>query len=306
MVQTDRIKVIAIVGCTAVGKSETALRLARKFDGELVGADSMQIYRGFDIGTGKLTQAECGGVPHHMIDIVDGDADFSVGEYVKIASEVIRSISNRNKLPIVVGGTGLYVNSLFSGNDFADVSKDENIRINLKMIAHMFGAQLLYEFLKRIDSASANAISQNDVKRVVRALEIFMLTGKAKSDAAGQCEKPYDDLTIVLTLPRDMLYEKIDRRVKKMFDDGLIDEARGLIKYASCGSMQAIGYKQIAAEPNAPRAELEVLVARKTRNYAKRQITYFKHMDLNKVFIDARDTTAIEECIEKFLNERRV
>lgn len=300
MVQADRIKVLAVVGCTAVGKSETALRLAQKFDGELIGADSMQIYRGFDIGTGKLTKQECGGIAHHLIDIADGDADFSVGEYVRIADTVIRAVSSRGKLPIVVGGTGMYVNSLLSGNDFASVSKDENVRKSLRMIAHIFGAPILYEFLRRIDKASAEKISQNDVKRVIRALEIYMLTGKPKSEAVNT-SKPYDDLTIVLTLPRDMLYERINKRVKKMFDDGLIDEALGLIEYKNCGSMQALGYKQIAAAPDMPREELEKLVAQKTRNYAKRQITYFKNMDVNKVFIDARDRAAIEKCVTEFL-----
>ena len=300
MVQADRIKVLAIVGCTAVGKSETALRLARKFDGELIGADSMQIYRGFDIGTGKLTKRECGGIAHHLIDIADGDADFSVGEYVRIADTVIRKVSALGKLPIVVGGTGMYVNSLLSGNDFASVSKDENVRKSLKMTAHLYGVPILYEFLRRVDKASADKISQNDVKRVIRALEIYMLTGKPKSEAVTT-SKPYDDLTIVLTLPRDMLYDRINKRVKRMFDDGLIEEARGLIGYKNCGSMQALGYKQIVAAPDLPREELERLVAQKTRNYAKRQITYFKNMNVNKVFIDARNRTAIEKCVDEFL-----
>ncbi|MBD5131725.1 MAG: tRNA (adenosine(37)-N6)-dimethylallyltransferase MiaA [Clostridiales bacterium] len=302
MVQAHRIKTIAIVGCTAIGKSDTALKLAREFNGVLVGADSMQIYRNFDIGTGKLTKEECGDVEHRLIDVVDGDADFSVGEYVELAKKEIADISQNSRLPIVVGGTGLYVYSLFSGCDFGSAPKDEHTRKMLKLSSHFFSAIVMHGLLENVDKASAQKISANDNKRVVRALEIYALCGAPKSQAVGT-NKPYDDLTIVLTLPREMLYDRINRRVKKMFDDGLIEEATGLIKYRDCGSMQALGYKQIAANPYASREELEQLVAQKTRNYAKRQITYFKNVGLNKVFIDARDYEAIKNCVTDFLRK---
>lgn len=300
MVQAHRIKALALVGCTAVGKSATAIKLAKRFGGEIIGADSMQIYRGFDIGTGKLTAEECDGVVHKMIDIADGDADFSVGEYVKIATAEIERTHISGKLPIIVGGTGLYVYSLLSGCNFADAPKDDNIRTALKLIAHFFGSKILHYMLMNIDGQSAAKISANDCKRVVRALEIFCLRGQTKSDAVAQ-EKPYDDLTIVLTLPRDILYDKINKRVHSMFDDGLIEEVRSLLHYKNHTSMQALGYKQIAADIDAPREALEQLTAQKTRNYAKRQMTYFNGMKLNKVFIDARDYNLIEQTVEKFL-----
>ncbi|MDE6200905.1 MAG: tRNA (adenosine(37)-N6)-dimethylallyltransferase MiaA [Clostridiales bacterium] len=300
MVQAHRIKALALVGCTAVGKSDTAIKLAKHFGGEIIGADSMQIYRGFDIGTGKLTAAECDGVVHKMIDIADGDADFSVGEYVKIAKSEIERTHSNGKLPIIVGGTGLYVYSLLSGCNFADAPKDDNIRRALKLVAHFFGSKVLHCMLTGIDGQSAAKISANDCKRVARALEIFCLRGQAKSVAITQ-EKPYDDLTIVLTLPREMLYDKINKRVHRMFDDGLIDEVKSLLQYKNHTSMQALGYKQIAADIDAPREQLEQITAQKTRNYAKRQMTYFNNMKLNKVFIDARNYDQIKQTVEEFL-----
>lgn len=304
MVQAHRIKAVAIVGCTAVGKSDTALKLARDFDGELIGADSMQIYRGFDIGTGKLTKEECGGIRHRLIDIVDGDREFSVGEYVNLASAAISEIAANGKLPIIVGGTGLYVYSLLSGCNFANTPKNNDVRNSLKAAAHFLGANAMHRLLSASDRVSAEKISVNDVKRVIRALEIYAVSGEPKSVGSElNAEKPYDDLTVVLTLPRDILYEKINRRVKKMFDDGLIEETLSLIKYKDNQAMQALGYKQIAADPQMTREELEAIVAQKTRNYAKRQMTYFNNMKLNKVFLDARDYSQVKNLVEKFLGD---
>ncbi len=302
MVQTHRIKTIAIAGCTAVGKSDTALKLAAEFNGVLIGADSMQIYRGFDIGTGKLTKAECGGIEHKLIDIVDGDADFSVGEYVERARAAISETNERNKLPIIVGGTGMYLYSLLSGCNFANTPKDETLRKKLKLASHVFGGNTMHKLLRNIDAVSAGKISPNDCKRTIRALEIYFLNGTPKSEAVSQ-DKPYDDLTIVLTLPRELLYDKINLRVKKMFDDGLIEETMGLLKYKNYGSMQALGYKQISADPTAAREQLEQITAQKTRNYAKRQMTYFNNMKLNKVFIDARNYADISRTVRRFIGE---
>lgn len=303
MVQAHRIKTVALLGCTAVGKSEAAIKLAKRFDGELIGADSMQIYRGFDIGTGKLTAAECGGIPHRLIDIVDGDADFSVGEYTEIAARAVRDAASRRKLPIIVGGTGLYVYSLLSGCNFADAPKDEGVRNALKASAHFLGAAVMHMLLGKVDANSAANIAVNDVKRTVRALEIYAVGGAPKSAAACKAEPPFDALTVVLTLPRELLYARINARVKKMFDDGLEEEVRSLMRYKDCGSMQALGYKQIAEDPTAPRSATEPLVAQKTRNYAKRQTTYFKNMQLEKEFIDARDYKKLESRVAAFLEE---
>ncbi len=299
MVQAHRVKTVAIVGCTSVGKSDIAVKLAREIGGEIISADSMQIYRGFDIGTGKLSRKDMCGVAHHMIDIADGDADFSVGDYVESAKKIIYDISVRGKLPLIVGGTGLYVNALFSGCNFADSPKDVDMRNVLKLASHFFGGNIMHKLLRNIDEQSACNISENDTKRIIRALEIYLSSGKTKTDAV-KTEKPYDDLTVVLTLPRDILYERINNRVHKMFDDGLIDEVNGLMRFKNCGSMQALGYKQIAENPGSSRIMLEELTAQKTRNYAKRQITYFKNIKLNKVFIDARDYELIKSTVTRF------
>ena len=303
MVQAHRIKTVAIVGCTAVGKSAIALDLAERYNGELIGADSMQIYRGFDIGTGKLTKSECRGITHKLIDVADGDADFSVGEYVELARTAIKETADDGKLPILVGGTGMYIYSLLSGCDFASVSKDESVRAALKTAGHIFGGKMLHDMLSAVDKDAAEKISRNDVKRTVRALEIFYLTGAPKSIAVSQNNPPYDCLIIVVTLPREILYEKINARVKAMFDAGLIDEVKNLSRYVGCGSMQALGYKQIMENPDMSYDELIDLVSQKTRNYAKRQMTYFKNMKLDKVFIDARDTEKIEQTVMDFLEK---
>lgn len=300
MVQTHRLKVIAITGCTAVGKSETAIKIAQRFNGAIIGADSMQIYKKFNIGTGKVTQDEQCGVSHSLIDIINGDEEFSVGEYVDYATNVIQKISNSGKLPILVGGTGLYINALFSGCNFANSPKNQNLRNELKLLAHFFGKKLIFDALTNVDALSANKIAQNDVKRVIRALEIFLLNGKPKSTVINT-DKPFDDLTIVLTLPREILYNKINARVQKMFDDGLIDEVNSLKEYVGKQSFQAIGYKQVAENPQMSKEELVELVARKSRNYAKRQTTYFKNVNLNKVFIDARDYEQIVKTVNNFI-----
>ncbi len=303
MVQAHRIKTVAVVGCTAVGKSAAALDLAKRFNGTLIGADSMQIYRGFDIGTGKLTKSECGGVEHKLIDIVDGDADFSVGEYVVLADQAIREADAQGKIPIIVGGTGLYVYTLLSGCDFASTPKNDKVRDSIKACCHFFGGGVLHDFLSVVDKTSADKISPNDIKRTVRALEIYAVSGTPKS-SASRTQTDYDSLVIVLTLPREILYDRINKRVHEMFENGLIDEARGLVRYADCGSMQALGYKQIIENPTMPREELEALVAQKTRNYAKRQTTYFKNMKLEKQFIDARDMETLYDAVAAFLEEK--
>lgn len=300
MVQAHRIKTVALVGPTAVGKSDIALRLAKSMNGELIGADSMQIYKGFDIGTGKLTPSECGAIKHWLIDVADGDDDFSVGDYVELASAAVRNVADRGKLPIIVGGTGMYVYSLLSGCNFASTPKDVNVRNGLKISAHILGGASMHALLKAADPLSAGGISPNDVKRTIRALEIFAVSGAPKSSVATHCASPFDSLTVVLTLPRTELYAKIDARVHQMFDDGLIDEVKGLMRYRDCGAMQALGYKQIVQYPNMPRSELEPLVAQKTRNYAKRQMTYFNNMKLDKIFIDARDYDATERAVREF------
>ena len=241
MVQKDCIKVIVITGPTAVGKSAVAVNAALKFNGEVVSADSMQIYRRMDIGTGKVTSSEMCGVVHHMLDVADVDEDYSVGRYVLEAKDAINDIVARDKLPIIVGGTGLYINSLLFNHSFAGAPKDERIRNELKEFAAIEGNEKLYARLKSVDPQSAEAININDTKRIIRALEIYEITGKPRSAFKDECKAAYDYLLIVLYDEREQLYNRINARVDNMIDLGLVEEVRGLFDYKNCNSMQAIG-----------------------------------------------------------------
>lgn len=254
----------------------------------------MQVYRGLDIGTGKITKQEMRGVKHYMIDVADPDEDYSVGRYVSEAEKII----GLQKLPpIVCGGTGLYVTSLVLGSDFGGVGKDEAIRNKWKDILSEKGKQYVYEFLEKIDPVSAEKISVNDTKRVIRAIEIYEMTGVPKSELVSENNSKYDAKTVILyDDDRDALYKRINARVDKMFASGLIEEVESLIKYEDCGSMQAIGYKETIEFLKGKISKEEALekVKQNSRNYAKRQITYFKGMKIeNKQYVKFDDFGAI-------------
>ncbi len=302
---TNKPKIIIIGGPTAVGKSALAVNLAEKFNGEIVSADSMQIYRRLNIGTGKITEAEARGIPHRMIDILDPDERYSVGQYLIDASREINDILDKNKLPIVVGGTALYLNALINGMNFSDADRSDKVRDKWKKIASESGNQFVYDHLIEIDPESAAKISVNDTKRIIRAIEIFEVTGKPKSQSATTAICPYDYAFFIMTRERTELYAAIETRVDKMFEDGLINEVKSLETYKNCQSMQAIGYKQLCEYFDSKFDSIESVkneIKKLSRNYAKRQMTFFRGMNANKNFIDYLNaTTEVSKAVTEFL-----
>ena len=282
-------KIIAVVGPTASGKSALALELARQYDGEIVSCDSMQIYKRMNIGTAKPTFEELMTVRHHMIDIAEPTDNFSCEDYVRLASCAIDGICERGKLPIVCGGTGLYLDALLRGGVSAPSIDTADIRAELCARAHIEGIDGIYAELKAIDPESAKMIHPNNEKRVIRALEIYLATGKTKSEldrASRDFESPFDATVAYLTFEnRDLLYERIDRRVDIMKDEGLIQEARALMNEGifdvNKTAAQAIGYKELFGFLEG-REALDTAIdtlKRSTRRYAKRQITWFSAKD---------------------------
>jgi len=305
MVQENSIKpkIVIVTGPTGIGKSDVAIKIAKKFDGEVIGADSMQIYRGLDIGTGKVTDEEKGNILHHMIDIISPDMEFSVGDYVEMVRNKILEISSKNKLPIIVGGTVFYINGLLGGMNFACAPKDEKLRDELKKDAEHYGAQFVYDKLMSIDPISAQAISPNDVKRVIRALEIFYVTGKPKSEIATSSQCEYDYKLLNLTEDRATLYSRIEARVDKMVEHGLVEEVNKYYKIKNCQSMQAIGYKELI-EYFDEKVDLEQAIDNikiNSRHYAKRQMTFIRSLKYDKVNIHCRDYDSIYAEISQFL-----
>lgn len=303
MVQTSSlIKIIAIVGPTASGKSALSLKCAKALDGEIIGCDSMQIYKGANIGTGKLSESERAGIPHFMIDIIAPNEDFSVSSYVDRADKIIHDIAERDKTPIIVGGTGLYIQSLINGLDYAGAGKNDKIRNKYKQIELNQGKEYLFSILQKIDPESALKINRNDSKRVIRALEIYEQTGITKSQAATQMPiAKYDYKVFVLSPPRETLYRSINRRVDEMIDAGLLNEVRSLYKFKNCQSMQAIGYKELIEylDGQISFEQAVDLIKINSRHYAKRQLTYFKHCRLKTEFIDDYNNSYDESIIKK-------
>ena len=302
---TNKPKIIIIGGPTAVGKSALAVNLAEKFNGEIVSADSMQIYRRLNIGTGKITEAEARGIPHRMIDILDPDERYSVGQYLIDASREINDILDKNKLPIVVGGTALYLNALINGMNFSDADRSDKVRDKWKNISYENGNKFVYDNLIEIDTEKAAKISVNDTKRIIRAIEIFEVTGKPKSQSATTAICPYDYAFFIMTRERTELYAAIETRVDKMFEDGLINEVKSLETYKNCQSMQAIGYKQLCEYFDSKFDSIESVkneIKKLSRNYAKRQMTFFRGMNANKNFIDYLNaTTEVSKAVTEFL-----
>ena len=303
---TNKPKIIVIGGPTAVGKSALAVNLAEKFNGEIVGAVSMQIYRRLNIGTGKITEAEARGIPHRMIDILDPDERYSVGQSLIDASREINDILGKNKLPIVVGGTALYLNALINGMNFSDADRSDKVRDKWKKIASENGNQFVYDHLIEIDPESAAKISVNDTKRIIRAIEIFEVTGKPKSQSATTAICPYNYAFFIMTRERTELYTAIEARVDKMFEYGLINEVKALETYKNCQSMQAIGYKQLCEYFDGKFDSIEFVkdeIKKLSRNYAKRQMTFFRGMNANKNFIDYVNATAeVSKTVTEFLS----
>lgn len=289
-------KLIIISGPTGVGKSQLSIKLAKMLDGEIISCDSMQIYRHMDIGTAKIKSDEMDGITHHMIDIVDPSESFSVKEYKIMAEEIIQEIYNRNKIPIMVGGTGLYINSIIYGLDLDSNNSNEDIKKELYNKLDKYGIQYIRSEIKRVDPLSYDRIHENDIKRNIRALEYYLCTGKAFSLRENQFRKDnskYIWKLYALIRDRKHLYDIINRRVDIMLKNGLLDELKGILALGvdpNAQSMQAIGYSELIKYLN-NEWDYEFAVEKikqHSRNYAKRQLTWFRN-DPNAKFIDVEE-----------------
>ncbi len=273
-----------IVGPTSIGKSDLAINLAIKHNGEIISADSMQIYKYMDIGTAKVKKDEMKGIPHHMIDIITPDVGFTVSNFKNGAKEHITEIYSKGKLPIVVGGTGLYVNSLIYNLDFAQIPPNEELRLQYEDLIEKFGNEYLHEQLVKVDPISGEKISVNDKKRIMRALEIYDTTGKTMSEHNKNfrvMNEDYNLVYIALNMDRKDLYEKINNRVDIMFQNGLVEEVKDILEMGynkDLIALKAIGYKEIIMylENEITLEEASEMIKKGSRNYAKRQLTWFR------------------------------
>ncbi len=276
---------LVIVGPTAVGKTKYSLHIAEQVPSEIISGDSIQVYRGMDIGTAKATPEEQRRVPHHMIDILDPDEPFSVSEFQQRVQSLISNIAHRGRLPMIVGGTGLYIESVVYDYRFNEAPADEQARAKWESFAEVHGTDALHRVLAEKDPASAKRIHPNDVRRLVRAMEVWEATGMPMSEQRQKREKvsPYSLCMIGLTMDRDLLYERIEARIDTMLEEGLLDEVRRL-KERGCGSelvsMQAIGYKEMFAylEGSLTYEAAVSLLKKNTRHFAKRQLSWFRMM----------------------------
>lgn len=287
-------KILVISGPTASGKTRLAVELALRHGGEVVSADSMQVYRRMDIGTAKPTPEEMRGIPHHMLDVADPEEDFSVARYVELAAPCVDDILARGKLPIVAGGTGLYLDSLLSGRTFAPFSPDGGLRARLEARFDALGGEAMLGELAAADPEAAARLHPNDRKRIVRALEVFQQTGKTISQHNRETRAlplRYDALTLSLAFQRrEDMWARIDRRVDEMMAAGLAEEVRALLDSgvpARCTAMQAIGYKEFLGVLDGALTEPEAieLVKLRSRQYAKRQLTWLRrNPDIHWIF----------------------
>lgn len=297
-------KVVVLIGPTAVGKTKLSIELAKAFNGEIISGDSMQIYKGMDIGTAKITPEEMEGIPHHLIDIKEPHESFSVAEFQERVRKKITEITQRGKLPMIVGGTGLYIQSVIYDYQFSDAPSDEEFRRTLENRAEIEGNEAIYEELQKVDPVGAETIHPNNLRRVVRALEVFHCTGKTMSQyQEGQTpELMYDIAIIGLTMDREKLYERINKRVDIMMEQGLLEEVRELFQSGlkDCQSIQAIGYKEIYEYLYGKISIVEAIeqLKQNSRRYAKRQLTWFRNkMDVE--WFDMSDVTTIETLHKK-------
>ena len=282
-------KVIIICGPTASGKTALSIELAKKINGEVISSDSMQIYKDMDIGTAKPSKEEMQGIQHYLLDFVDPNQRYSVAEFKKDAERAIEEILAKGKTPIIVGGTGLYIDSLIYGIEYQDIELDQKYRQKLEERATKEGLEILYEEAKKIDSKAMEKISQNDKKRILRVLEIYKATGKTKTEQEIESRKngvKYDYKVFAINLEREVLYDRINKRVDIMIEQGLIKEVEELLKkYKEFPTaMQGLGYKEVVEylQGETTRDEMIEKLKMETRRYAKRQITWFKK--INKLF----------------------
>ncbi len=283
-----------IIGPTAVGKTKTSVELAKRLNGEIISGDSMQIYKTMDIGTAKVKKEEMQGIPHYLLDIKEPQEAYSVAEFQQDVRNKIDEITSRGRIPIIVGGTGLYIQSVLYDYQFSESGKDDEIRLRLEKRSQEIGVEKLHQELTEIDPKSAANIHPNNVRRVIRGLEIFYTTGKTMSEYQDtqQPEPLYDIALIGLTMDREKLYERINLRVDLMMEEGLLEEVQALHhnKIRDCQSIQAIGYKELYAYFDG-KVTLEQAVddlKQNSRRYAKRQLTWFRNK-MDVTWIDMTD-----------------
>lgn len=297
----EKPKLLVLVGPTAVGKTGLSIEIAKRFGCEIISGDSMQVYRGMDIGTAKIKPEEMEGVPHHMIDTDDPDEPFSAAEFQIRVKGLIEEIHGRNRLPFLVGGTGLYIESLCYGFEFVSAGADEQFREEMVRYLEANGEQALHDKLRSVDPKTADRLHPRDSRRVIRALEIAHVTGQLLSEQldAQKRESAYELCIVGLTMDRQILYKRIEDRIDAMLDEGLVDEVRRLLEkgyHRGLPSMQGLGYKEIAAflqgEISYDRAV--ELLKRNTRRFAKRQLSWFRHMKEIQ-WVDVTDKANISE-----------
>jgi len=302
-------KLLVIGGPTAVGKTDLSIKLAQKLNGEIISADSMQIYKYMDIGSAKVTEEEMQGIKHYLIDIIEPDVPFSVADFKEYGANAVNDIISKGKLPILSGGTGLYINSLTCNMTFTEAEKDEQYREYLESLALEKGNEYIHEMLKEIDPVSYKDIHPNNRKRVIRALEVYKLTKKPFSSynvGDDFYSSEYDVFYYVLTMDRQKLYDRINKRVDIMLERGLLDECIRLkeMGYTSdIQSMQGIGYKEILyyLEGKISLHDAIDMIKQGSRNYAKRQLTWFRK-DKRCIFLD-KDVMSDDEILEKVIND---
>ena len=301
-------KLLIIAGPTAVGKTSFSIECAKKFNGEIISADSIQIYKHLNIGSAKVTKEEMQGVPHHLIDVVSPDEEFSVSLFSEMAREKIDEITSRGKLPVLVGGTGLFIKSILYPMSFGESDKDIYVRQKWEKFLEENGVDALWNELYKIDKESAINIEKNNTRRVIRAIEIFELTGKKKSEQNDfEKQSDYDYYLVFLTDDRQKIYDNINKRVDIMFDNGLVKEVEDVVKKYNLNrdsqSMQGIGYKEFFDyfDGKITLEEVKEKIKVSSRHYAKRQFTFFKGFE-GAIFLNKDNMDFNLNQIENFLN----
>ena len=306
----SKIKTVFVAGATASGKTELAIKLAKRFDGEIVSADSMQIYKGIHIASAAPDTEEMQGIPHYMLEFLKPDDSFSVAEYVEKARAYVKDIARRGKLPIVAGGTGLYINSLADNISYIEEKNDGKLRRELEERFENIGAEQMLKELKEIDPETAARLHSNDKKRIIRAFEVYKLTGKTVTEQnklSKQGDAIIDPCIIEITYrDREKLYDRINRRVDKMLQSGLAEEARAALQNTAGGAYQAIGHKELSGYISGDMSleEAAEKLKMQTRRYAKRQLTWFRRDErINRIYADETEDvfSAAEKITENFL-----
>lgn len=306
-------ELVILTGPTAVGKTELSIKLAKKIGGEIISADSIQVYQGMDIGSAKITKEEMQGVPHYLIDVLKPTEEFNVHIFQTMAEKTISDIYNRGNIPIIVGGTGFYIQAVLYDIDFDETDDSHTYRTELEKITREKGNQYLHDMLKEVDPVSAQSIHFNNVKRVIRALEYYHDTGKTISSHNTRQRNrtsPYNFAYFVLNDKRELLYKRINKRVDIMLENGLVDEVKSLLD-RGCNenmiSMQGIGYKEVVnhINNNIPLEDTAELIKKNTRHFAKRQLTWFRReKDVTMIQMDEFDYNQ-EKILEEILMNLR-